>query len=94
MSTDTTDVEDVDEPAEHMTPLDFACKVDWEGGIFAALEYGLHATGLDPDDPASAKLRDAWAELERVHRDVLVPAVQKVRDELEKISDENGGTPA
>ncbi len=82
MSNDTTDVED--EPAGHMSPRDFAEKVDWEGGVFAALEYGLHATDLDPSDPASVKLREAWAELERVHRDVLAPAVRNVRDELEK----------
>ncbi len=36
-----------------MTPLEFAAKIEWEGGIFDAfLDYGLTADDLDDTDPA------------------------------------------
>lgn len=51
---------------KYMSVADFAAKVEWEGGITAALEYGLKHTHLDPGDPKAENLRDAWAELERI----------------------------
>lgn len=53
---------------DFMTPSDFASKVDWEGGIHGALEYGLKSTHLDPDDPDSTELRAAWVALEEAYR--------------------------
>ncbi len=48
----------------------FAGKVEWEGGIVDALDYGLKHTDLDPNQPDSAKLREAWARLERLYEPV------------------------
>lgn len=74
---------------DFMTVGDFAAKVEWEGGVVDALDYGLKADDLDPDDEASKPLREAWAEMERIYREVFAPAVGKVRDLLQEI--ENGG---
>lgn len=41
---------------ELMTAADFASKVEWEGGIIDALDYGLK-----PADAPEGPLRDAWA---------------------------------
>lgn len=49
---------------EKMTPEDFLGKVEWEGGIDEALDYGLRASDLDGSDP---ELSEAWATLERLH---------------------------
>jgi hypothetical protein len=40
--------------------VDLAAKVDWEGGIFGALEYGI-TSDMMPDE----ELREYWADLER-----------------------------
>jgi hypothetical protein len=69
--------------ADYMTPDDFAQKVEWEGGIVDALEYGLHATDLDPDDEASKPLRAAWAALEAVYREQYRPAESRVSELLD-----------
>lgn len=73
--------------SEFMTPTNFAAKVDWEGGIHGALGYGLKHTHLDPDDPASAELRAAWAELETLFRpfEVQCDIVGPLLDALEGI---------
>lgn len=83
-----------DDTTEYMGPFDFAAKIDWEGGIVGALDYGLQHTELDPDDDASITLRDAWRRLEHVYRGAFTDRVSEVREALEKVSDENGGTPA
>lgn len=44
-----------------MTPEEFAAKVQWEGGVLDALEYGLRSTHLDDSNPA---LKGGWMELE------------------------------
>lgn len=71
-----------------MNAQEFATKVDWEGGIVDALDYGLHADDLD-DEPDTAPLKQAWAELERIYRDQLGPAVEKVRALLPDSGDED-----
>jgi hypothetical protein len=43
-----------------MTARRFAEKVDWEGGIVAALEYGLRPNDIDPADPDGTDLRRLW----------------------------------
>jgi len=78
--TDTTEL-------EFMTPADFLSKVEYEGGVMEALEYGLHATDLDADDDASSTLRAAWARLEDVYRDHMAPAVSAVESALNGIED-------
>lgn len=45
--------------SEPMTERDFAAKIDWEGGITAALDYGLRTEDCEP-----GPLRDAWEKLE------------------------------
>lgn len=54
-----------------MTKEEFAAKVDWEGGVADAVDYGLKASDLPADAPA--KVRAAWAALEdaRVHVDTI-----------------------
>jgi hypothetical protein len=43
------------------TRLDVAAKIDWEGGIWQALEYGLDADDMPEGD---TELRELWAELD------------------------------
>jgi gamma-glutamyl:cysteine ligase YbdK (ATP-grasp superfamily) len=45
-----------------MSPNEFVAKLDWEGGIFAALEYGLKASHLEDKD---SDLAVAWDALEK-----------------------------
>lgn len=47
-----------------MKAEDFLAKVDWEGGIDAALDYGLSASDIEDDD--DSELREAWETLERL----------------------------
>lgn len=72
---------------EYMDVDSFAAKVDWEGGVIDALDYGLKADDLDPADERSKPLREAWAEMERIYREAFAPAVSKVRDLLQEIED-------
>lgn len=37
-------------------------KINWEGGVLAALDYGLR-----PEDIEDERLRVAWAELRELH---------------------------
>lgn len=50
--------------AEQTTEFEFAAKVDWEGGVEAAMEYGLQSSEL-PD----GELKDAWVEVEKYWSD-------------------------
>lgn len=71
--------------SEYMTAGRFVAKVDWEGGIGGALNYGLTADELDPNDEASKPLRKAWADLERLYREEYEPAADKVRRAMDAI---------
>lgn len=42
---------------EPMTLEDFAAKVDWEGGVIDAIDYGLK-----PEDAPEGELRDLWRQ--------------------------------
>lgn len=55
-----------------------ARKVDWEGGVLAALEYGVRAE--DIEDP---KLRALWEQVEIGYRS-LTPLVTQISKELRK----------
>lgn len=63
-----------------MSAVEFANKIEWEGGVVGALDYGLRASDLDPDEPDSAELRQTWAELEDKYSDVAV-----LVDDLDRI---------
>lgn len=43
---------------EPMTDSGFASKVEWEGGVIEALEYGLK-----PTDAPEGPIRDAWTRV-------------------------------
>jgi hypothetical protein len=60
---------------DKMTEDQFAAKVEHEGGILEALQYGLRASDLK--DPNS-ELGKAWAELQRVYTDELTAAIHAV----------------
>jgi hypothetical protein len=42
-----------------------ASKIRWEGGVLAALDYGLH-----PDDIGDPELRSAWERLQQLHAEI------------------------
>jgi hypothetical protein len=71
---------------EFMTVRRFASKVGWEGGVVDALDYGLHATDLNPGDEGSKPLREAWAALEDGYRDFrpLLERVSAIIDDLDE----------
>lgn len=77
---------------EYMTARRFAAKVDWEGGVVDALEYGLHATHLDPDDETSKPLREAWSALEAAWQNAkpLIGKVEGLLEDIEEDGDEGG----
>jgi hypothetical protein len=54
-----------------------ALKVEWEGGVLAALEYGIRATDIE-----DAEIRVAWETVERAYR-ALTPLVDRLRILLE-----------
>ena len=47
-----------------------AYKIQWEGGVMGALNYGLK-----PDDIGDPELRAAWGHLQQVHAQ-LQPLIQ------------------
>lgn len=59
---------------------DFAAKVDHEGGIFGALEYGLK-----PDDLPPGELKELWSEIYAVFwEDDFQELLDDIRDELDE----------
>jgi hypothetical protein len=54
-----------------------AGKIEWEGGIMEALDYGIRSGDM-PDD----ELRDAWDKLEKAHA-AMAPLVAFVEDLLD-----------
>lgn len=72
---------ELEKPVSHeLSAESFADKVDWEGGIFEALRYGLRASDLKDQNSELAK---QWAELESRWNDLLplVNNVQMLLDE-------------
>ena len=67
-----------------MTPDEFVNKVDWEGGVLDALEYGLRSTELDDSNPA---LKGGWIELEKAWVD-FEPLLHGVEQLVEDARDE------
>ena len=68
---------------DYMSTADFAAKVEWEGGVEGALEYGLKHTDLDPGDESVAELRAKWRELEEIYGEL-----EALSDEAARILDE------
>jgi hypothetical protein len=68
--------------SDQMSGEEFAVKVQWEGGVIDALEYGLRYEDIDP---AEEDLRKMWAEAEGKYRDLALT----VRD-IEKVFEERG----
>lgn len=73
---------------KHMSAERFAAKVEWEGGITDALDYGLKADDLPEhsDDPLTADLRAAWKAL-RSKWDALQDEIREVEEILEQIEE-------
>ena len=63
-----------------------AGKVEWEGGILGALNYGLRAEHLPEND---TELRQAWAALEAKYLE-MTPLVDAVEKLLEAAADDTG----
>jgi hypothetical protein len=55
---------------------DLSRKIRWEGGILAALDYGIRAA-----DVADPEVRKLWARLERSYR-TLEPLLDEAADRL------------
>lgn len=60
-----------------MTEQEFANKIEWEGGILDALDYGL-----TPEDVEGGELQDAWRTLYIRYTASLKPAVERVQELL------------
>lgn len=55
-----------------------AAKVDWEGGLYDSLDYGLKVDDMPEGDE---ELREAWEALEKAFQDFEVTA-ERVYDLL------------
>jgi hypothetical protein len=53
-----------------------AHKIKWEGGVLAALDYGLR-----PEDIRDEDLRTAWTQLQLMHQRIK-PLVRRFEDLL------------
>ena len=71
---------------EPMTAADFASKVEWEGGVMEALDYGLKPAHA-PEGP----IREAWTRLYQVWQQ-LSPIADEVSRLLNGVgrTDEDG----
>lgn len=54
-----------------MNYAEFVAKIEWEGGVLDALDYGLKHADLVGDDEITRDLRSVWAELERRYAEHL-----------------------
>ena len=77
-------------PRELMSAKDFAAKVEWEGGILEALDYGLKHTDLAADDPDAADLRAGWKTLEEMYEE-MKPALHDMEGLLEGLEEDREG---
>ena len=57
-----------------------ASKIQWEGGVIGALEYGLK-----PDDIGDPELRAAWQQLQQAHAE-LRPLIQDFERRLRAVA--------
>jgi hypothetical protein len=71
-----------------MTESAFASKVEWEGGIFEALDYGLK-----PSDAPKGPIRDAWARLYQAWQQIspIADEVSRLLDGVEHGAEDEDG---
>lgn len=64
-----------------MTESDFASKVEWEGGVFEALDYGLK-----PADVVEGPVREAWTRLYQLWQQIspIADEVSRLLDGIER----------
>lgn len=62
-----------------MTEAEFAAKIDSEGGVFAALEYGLTPQHCEP-----GPLKDLWTELHNEYQKMW-PTMGNIYGHLDKL---------
>lgn len=68
-----------------MTPANFNAKIEWEGGIIEALDYGLK-----PADAPEGPLRDAWTRAYDLWQQ-MEPVIREIDELLEAIDEEPTG---
>ena len=64
---------------------DLAAKIEWEGGILEAVDYGIKAADMPEGD---AELAEAWGKLEASFGET-----SKLADAVEKLLVPEDGTP-
>lgn len=64
-----------------LTPTEFKQKVEYEGGVYYAIEYGLRSTELEDQ---TSELATKWAWATRVHAS-LGPLISDLENLLEDI---------
>lgn len=74
-----------------MTPAEFAGKVEWEGGVLDALDYGLRADDLDDSNP---ELKAAWRDLARRWAEDFEPGLRNVERMLDELEQSDGAVGA
>lgn len=77
-------VKDGEKVADKLTAEQFGDKVEWEGGIFEALNYGLRADDLANQN---SELAHKWAELEKRWNDL-----KPLADEVQQLLDDAWGS--
>lgn len=70
---------------EPMTAANFNGKIEWEGGIIEALDYGLK-----PTDAPEGPLRDAWTRAYELWQQ-MEPVISEINALLEAIDEEPVG---
>jgi hypothetical protein len=73
---------------EPMTESAFASKVEWEGGILEALDYGLK-----PTDVVKGTVREAWTRLYQLWQQIepIVEEVDRLLDGVERTDEDEDG---
>ena len=69
---------------------DLRDKIDWEGGITDALDYGIKTEDMPEGD---AELTEAWGKLEAAWR-ALAPLAEAVDNMLNDVADDENDWPA
>lgn len=64
-------------PSERLTKTSLAQKIRWEGGVLAALDYGIK-----PDEIEDAQLATLWRELDEAYRR-FSPLLEEVAERLD-----------
>lgn len=68
--------------SERYTLGQLAGKIEWEGGVFEALEYGIKANDVP------VELEKLWAEAVSIHRD-LADVIDEIAEHLNDVEPED-----